>query len=49
EELARVAVDEAARAAWAERGFRNAARFTADAMLDRYEELYAELAALSRR
>ncbi len=49
EELARIVVDECARAQWAERGFRNAARFTADAMLDHYEQLYDELAALPRR
>ena len=49
EELVRVATDESARARWAERGFRNAARFTADAMLDHYEQLYDELAALPPR
>ena len=43
DELARVAVDDEARARWAEKGFRNAARFTADAMLDHYERLYDEL------
>lgn len=49
DELARIATDESARAQWAERGFRNAARFTADAMLDHYERLYDELAVLPRR
>ena len=44
-ELARLVADGAARAQWAERGHRNAARFTAAAMLDHYERLYDELAA----
>ncbi len=49
EELARLVADDAARARWTEAGHRNAARFTADAMLDHYERLYDELAALPPR
>ncbi len=49
EGLARVVADDAARARWAEVGFCNAARFTADAMLDQYERLYDELGALPPR
>ncbi len=44
-ELVRLVDDPDARARWSERGHRNAARFTAGAMLDHYESLYDELAA----
>ena len=48
-ELARLVNDPDARARWSERGHRNAARFTAAAMLDHYESLYDELATRSPR
>ena len=49
QELARLVADDATRARWTELGHRNAARFTADAMLDQYERLYDELGALPPR
>ena len=45
-ELRRLARDPAVRAAWTAAGFRNAARYTEEAMLCRYAALYRELAGL---
>lgn len=42
-ELRRLLTDHTVRAAWIDAGFRNAARFRTDTMLDRYTELHAEL------
>ena len=46
EELRRIARDPAARAAWIAAGFRNAGRYTEEAMRRRYADLYRELAGL---
>ena len=43
EELRRLLADAAARTRWAEAGLRNVTRFSADAMIDRYIQLHAEL------
>ena len=46
DELRRIVRDPAARAAWVAAGFRNATRFTEEAMRRRYADLYRELAGL---